>query len=332
MEIMNKNLTIAFDIEGTLLNNKGKLDPDVLPIFEKADFKNTNFIFLTGGNISLADYAIEQIRNAVPEFKSSRFWVALNGGSHVRGPSGISKIEAFNAVRLGRFISNARAYDNDCFLIYVTEKGNFIDIPASHFAKTAFWFYNKKDKSKGNAALNLQPIEGLKQGRSMQDIEAEIGPIQQLFVKSFNKNAKSKVYYALKKEAGNEYSVYKGRQIAIPARNKLAALQCILDTAHSIPSCTMPANIEDVIYFGDDENDVECLKKCKISVARGEQASDTVKKFAKFKLNNLAEFAENLYSGKYNDLLFNDSIKKDTAARVVDEETSKAPEEVIASK
>ena len=164
MEIMNKNLTIAFDIEGTLLNNKGKLDPDVLPIFEKADFKNTNFIFLTGGNISLADYAIEQIKNAVPEFKSSRFWVASNGGSHVRGPSGISKIETFNTVRLGRFISNARAYDNDCFLIYVTEKGNFIDIPASHFAKTAFWFYNKKDKSKGNAALNLQPIEGLKQG------------------------------------------------------------------------------------------------------------------------------------------------------------------------
>lgn len=328
--MMDKNLTLAFDVEGTLLDKKGKLDPDVLPIFEKADLSNTNFIFLTGGNIAVVDYAIEQIKNAVPEFKSSRFWVAANGGSQIRGPSGISKIKTFNVTRLGSFVINARANDNDCFVIYATENGNFIDIPNTKFANIAFWFYNKKDRSKGDAALNLQPIEGLRRGRYLKDIEAEIGPIQQLFVKSLNKDTQAKVYYALKKEARSEFSVYNGRQIAVPARNKFTALQSILDAAHSVPSCTMPTKAEDVIYFGDDENDVECLKKCCISVARGEQASNIAKITAKFKINNLAEFAENLYSGKYDDLLPDYSI--DTIASTVDTEDAVTPDVITLSK
>ena len=320
--MIDKKLTLAFDVDGTLLDKKGKLDPNVLPIFEKTTPSKTNFIFLTGGNVSLAESAINQIKSAVPTFNSTGFWIVANGGSQVRGPSGISQIETIVPTKVTNFISLARAYDKESFLIFTTEKGNFIMVPKSQFSKTAFWFYNKKDKAKGDAALNLQEIEYLSMGRDMKVVVSEIGEIQQVFIKSLKKDNKRKVFSILRQKVGQEYSVYNGSQIAIPARNKASALQYILDTAKSLPSNTMPEFVEDVVYFGDDANDVECLKKCKISVARGEQASNDAKEAAKFCINNLEDFATHLYNGDYNDLFETPKTKKETkSSKAETEET-----------
>ena len=72
-------LTMAFDIEGTLLDKKGILYPQVLDIFKKADFSKTNFILLTGGSYEIAKETVKQI-NAHLDGNDIYPWINIHGG------------------------------------------------------------------------------------------------------------------------------------------------------------------------------------------------------------------------------------------------------------
>ena len=65
---MQRNYTIACDVEGTLIDRNGNLDVRVLPLFEKADLDRTRFIFATGGSARVAQFALDEInKNSTKE-------------------------------------------------------------------------------------------------------------------------------------------------------------------------------------------------------------------------------------------------------------------------
>jgi len=302
MSKMQKKLTLAFDIEGTLLDKTGKLDKDVIDIFKKADKNLTTFILLTGGNEGVAQGALQQINEAIGG-KEIKAWIGANGGGLIVDPNGNKVLDVhFPASVVDDVIKTSYKIDKNAVLIYATEKGSFVEKPKSVANTILLHFFKKHDEKKGVAGIKLQDIDRLPKWGNASDLIVKLGFIQEIFVYASDES-KQKICEHLQNQYAGRYSVFDEKIISIPACTKWQALQQI---------CTMeknaPQNAEDVVYFGDGLN-VACLRHCKISVARGEQASDVVKQSAMYQLSNLSQFADELYGiSATNEILSNDDI------------------------
>lgn len=286
---MQKKLTMAFDVEGTLLDKTGKLDLDVIDIFKKADKRQTTFILLTGGSLSVAQDALRQINERIGG-APIKAWIGANGGGLIYSPDGQKvKNEYFSESDIDNALSYARALDKKCIAMYATEKGNFVDCPDSIANKVAMYFFKKHDAKKGSAGMKLQDID-ISSFKSIDDLTDEIGNINEMYFFTLSKDKKAEIHSKLSLAFNDECSIYCDKYISIPAMNKWFALKEIQKLDENLPQ-----DVRDIIYFGDGENDVACLKWCNLSVARGEQATITAKNSAKRQLNNLSAFADEIY-------------------------------------
>ena len=59
-----------------------------------------------------------------------------------------------------------------------------------------------------------------------------------------------------------------------------------------------PEDYRKVIYFGDSTNDIELLKECEISIARGKKGKKVAMN-AKYYYNDLDEFSNALFASMY---------------------------------
>ncbi len=306
--MQSKIYTLAFDVEGTLLDKKGNLDPDVVDIFNKAEKSKTNFVFLTGNNYRVAQCVLARI-NEISEGYRVESWVAANGGSTIYAPNGLLVREYSKTLpteKLQSIIDTARAIDPKCIFMYSNVEENYIEKQNKKdlYNYTMLEAFKRNDKKKGDISLDLKEIEGVKSGRKLDEILAEIGEINQFFISSLNKDKQAQIYNALNEKFEGEYSVYlDGKYIAIPAQNKLQALQKIVELDHFRSRPVLPTDYREIVYFGDGVNDVECLKNCNVSVARGKYADELAKKSSTFKITNLTNFADSLYNGAYDELI-----------------------------
>lgn len=286
---MQKKLTLAFDVEGTLLDKTGKLDLDVIDIFKKADKRQTTFILLTGGSLSVAQDALRQINEAIGGVPI-KAWIGANGGGLIYSPDGKNvKNEHFAESDIEDALLYARAVDKNCIAMYATEKGNFVDCPDSIANKVAMYFFKKHDAKKGSAGMKLQDID-IASFKNIDDLINEIGNINEMYFFTLSKDKKAEIHSKLAMLFGDNYSTYSEKYISAPAMNKWFALKEIQKL-----DANLPQDVRDIIYFGDGENDIACLKWCNLSVARGEQATTIAKNSAKRRLNNLSAFADEIY-------------------------------------
>lgn len=304
LSCVKEKLTLAFDIEGTLLDKKGILQPEVYEIFKKADLSNTNFVFLTGGSYSIAVETVKQINDIIDgEFMP---WIVSNGGSQIYAPSGnlIFDSSLDNDV-ITDAVKTAKEIDSGAVFMYATTDTNYVEVQQKTFNKIAMDLYKRKDAKKGCSAMNLVDVEGVATGRSLEDVLSEIGEVKELYAVSLSGSKREKLLSALENILAGRNSVYGGKYMAIPARNKLSALQYLVSSESS-----MPKDVTDVVYFGDGLNDVECLQACSVSIARGEQACKEAKEVAKFRVNDLSHFADALYAGEYKTLKSEEILTK----------------------
>ncbi len=313
-----EKMTLAFDIEGTLLDKEGKLYPQVLDIFRKADLSKTNFIFITGANYRIALNTVKQINdNLSMEIKP---WIVANCGAQIYDCDNHLLVnKSLEKETVKNIVDTAIKADNKSIFMYATKDENFIESQVNGFASKnenadknakdstlinkinvnniAVGVFKRHDEKKGACSMNLKEIQGVRSGRNIDDVLTEIGDVNQLYVISLNKNKRKSIIDNLQALLGQDGTVYPGKYIEIPASTKFKALQWIVENGKD-----MPKSVEDVVYFGEGLNDVECLQKCKVSVARGENAVEEAKKVAKFRLDDLSIFADNLYKGEYSKL------------------------------
>ena len=181
--------------------------------------------------------------------------------------------------------------------MYATVNGNYVEKQNGTFNNIAMTVFKRKDSKKGCSAMALKDIEGTISGREISEVLDELGAVKELYVVSLKRSKRSAMLPELAKALESEATVFGGKYMAIPASTKIEALDFIIKRGRS-----MPKSIEDVVYFGDGLNDVDCLKTCNISVARGEKACEEAKEVAKFSLDNLSSFADALYNGSYNNM------------------------------
>ena len=310
---MQKNYTIALDVDGTLIDKSGKLDPQVLGIFKNADLSKTKFILTTGGTIKSAKFALSEINRALSlEGKHKiKAYMCTNCGAEIFNPAGELVYET--ALTLGQsyaFINTVKSKDSSSVIVYVANDVYYIEdqsdlkkTDVARFIKNDFlmWMYKKKEgkATKGEAGLDFGQTKKLNYFEDVKTFVKENGKISSIMVAPTcsSKDKKQALYQSLQENAG-ELSVYSGFAIAIPASTKKRAIEFVLKSEKDNPAYVN--NIEQVVYLGDGTNDIEMLQTANISVARGEKAKDKAKAAAKFSLNSLDEFSEKLYSGSYD--------------------------------
>lgn len=310
---MQRNYTIALDIDGTLIDKNGKLDPRVLGIFKNADLSKTKFILTTGGTIKSARFALSQINKALNlnENNQIKAYMCTNCGAEIFNPDG--KLVYSTALSLAQsyaLINTVRLKDKGSVIVYVANDVYYIedqsDLKLSNqarFIKNDFlmWMYKKKEgkAKKGDAGLDFGQTKKLNYFKDIKTFVKENGKISSIMVAPTcsSKDKKQAIYQSLKENAG-DLSVYSGFAIAIPASTKKRAIEFVLKS--EIMNTEYVNNIKQVVYLGDGTNDIEMLQTANVSVARGEKAKEKAKAVAKFKLNSLEQFSKNLYSGRYD--------------------------------
>ncbi|MBR7091448.1 MAG: HAD hydrolase family protein [Clostridia bacterium] len=283
------------DIDGTLIDKKGKLDPDVYDLFTKADLDKTNFILMTGNSVDNAYDCIDQINAILPKGKKITPWISASCGSTIISPQKDQLNQAnISPDFITEITTKAEAIDPKVVFMFRNGKLNLIEKPTPLSKNGIMMFlYKYKEAKKGSAGIQFTYIN--KQDRAEY---IKNNDIQNVFVVSLDKEKKplvdaeiQKISAKFAKTSQLEYPVYPGFATQTPARSKENALQIILNNDQNL--CD---DIADVIYFGDGTNDVTCLASCKYSFARGADAKPAAIKAAKYHYNNLSAVADALYS------------------------------------
>jgi len=283
------------DIDETLINKKGELDPAVYDIFTKADLDRTQFILMTGNSADTANDCVAKINAILPEGKTIKPWISTSCGSIIINPNG----EVVKQSNLEKTFMKGVSYlaereDPKSIIMLRSGNKNYIDKQKSlSINGILMYLYKYKEAKKGTAGLQFTDID-----KSKRDYIINSQEVQNMFVVSLSKKHKAKIDKEIQRFASQyyapnhiQYPVYPGFATQTPAMSKENALQLILKF-----DPTLCDDITDVIYFGDGTNDVECLKQCKYSIARGENAKPAAIQAAKYHYTNLSTVAEALYS------------------------------------
>ena len=321
---MQRNYTIACDVEGTLIDRNGNLDVRVLPLFEKADLDRTRFIFATGGSARVARFALDEINKNLE--RPIKAYISANCGSQIYSPDGrliqnktIAPHDVLNIAK------SMRKVDSESLIFYVVGNKYYLENQDDVFienqiraTKNSFIIYKlkKEERQKGEAS-GVEFLSCPKQFRladiSQLQQEAQDG-INAIYIvpTCYTTTRKDQIAESVK-TAARDYPNYDGRMLSVFAASKEEALSEILNIEYNNPKYV--DDISQVVFLGDGINDLELLSMCNLSVARGERARERAKRTAKFRINDLEQFATNLYEkGKYDRIIYGEERELDIVA------------------
>jgi len=308
---MQKKLTIALDIDNTLINKRGKLVKNVYPLFQKADLDRTNFIFLTGNCFPCAQNCLKQINSILPSYKKITGYIATSCGSRIYAPEDEYIKEGIFCKGFLDFpmdkeyvqdiFFNTKDLDMNSVMVFRSGEKNFIENqPFLTVNNLMTHYYQLKEAKKGKSGLKIQDLKNEYSYIFEQDIHS-------IFINTLDKNLKPLLFQRLQNTASFyshteeqpdlEYKVYNGTAIQIPSRPKSFALSKILEL-HA--KNDMPKNIKDVIYFGNGNSDINLLFNCNYSFARGKNIRKEVLQVSKYNYINLDKVADALYGDEEN--------------------------------
>ena len=290
--------TLAFDIDGTLINRKGELLPEVFPIFQNKKIIDCNLIFATGNFKSTTQALWEKLIFNFPYMKSMKPYFASATGSIIYNPDGKILYEYYlDKEKLIKIIKEIYKIDPDCDLLFGTENMVYVPYPKTDKKVADFEAFIQHEKNKGELGIPL----------TMEHKTAEQiinGKEDVLCIFIFNCTKKEIVYPLLLKEFNKEeYGIYWDKFldiISMTAGTKWKALKTIVDCEKKHPILQdFTTNPKDIYYFGDDANDIECLKNCKFSVARGgERLKQEVIESGKYHADDLTEITKIIFEEK----------------------------------
>ena len=295
---MQRRLTLAFDIDGTLINGFGKLDKDVFSIFQKADKKRTTFIFMTGNDINIALDCVKKINAILPENEQIKPYIATSCGSRIYSPN----MEIIYDSKIDKeivedMVTNVRKEDEKVVFMYRNDEDNYIEKQPLSKNLAKMLCFKLLEKLKSTGGMKLVDI-------SKDDFQEYTDNIKNLFVVPSKKKYRPAVISSLEKITYHtSQQVYNGTYIQVPASTKKDALIKILEynAGLKIYDLNMPSpkDYRKVIYFGDGTNDAELLRECEVSFARGENAKEVAIESAKYHYKNLEQVADALFVSIY---------------------------------
>jgi len=289
--------TIAFDIDGTLLNKSGKLAPETFAIFENPELQNSNIIFDTGNTQTICNALWEEVIKNFPHMSKVKPYLATVNGSVIYTPSGkIIGNRPLDKQKLLEIINKIKEYDPEVSLLYPTENIFYIHLTDNEKLREAANQLINYEAKKGTLGKPLDTIEG-----TVKEVIHKLGDIYGLMVTT--PNNVEKIMELLKSTYKNEdFGIYYDplyNIIMLTTGTKWHALKNIIEYEKSTPELSdFATDASDIFYFGDGENDCECLQKCKFSVARGNNLPEKVVKSAKYYADDITEITKMIFESK----------------------------------
>ena len=281
--------TFAFDIDGTLLKKDGEIDSDVFPMLEHENFTKNNLIFATGNTKKVIDAFIEKAKEQFVNLKSIKAYCAAINGAVIYAPNGEIIYDAkMDKTQLISSVKQVCEEDQDAILLYTTSSSYIVSQSKDESKQKIIDYVIEHESKKGILGLTIRCVN-----KTDEEIIKSADGIYGLAVFSNNRH---KLYEKLVKiYSGTNYSIYEDdhyNTCLVGTGKKWQALLKIVESEKNNKNFAKSA--EDIIYFGDGHNDIECLENCKISYARGRNLDKRIVQSAKNSASDLTEVAKEL--------------------------------------
>jgi len=312
--------TLAFDVDGTIVDKKGNIDPGVMALFNKADLNDTSFIFLSGNTLSNIEQTVKHINAQLnnPTGQKITPYMVANCGAQVVSPQGkmlrhvtIPNNKARTIVMMSRYYDRGAIFIYSAGNTYYVENQDHIkEHSYPRFIKNAVLIrqYKKRELEKGDMGIDIKETKRLNTLQDFVDFTAQNGGINSIYVActSGDEVVHRSVANAMLTTAEG-LPMYDGiSKKCIPADSKMHALSYILNLEKDNDKYV--DDVSEVVYFGDGTNDIQLLRACNLSVARGKKLPKYIKKQATYALDDCTEFAKDLYDGVYDHTIKNDEM------------------------
>ncbi len=286
--------TLAFDIDGTLIDRKGELFPGVFPIFENKKITDCNLIFATGNFQSTTQALWDRLVFHFPHMKDMKPYFITATGAMIYGRDGQ---ELFK-----------HCLDKDKILKVTKQLCEIAPLSVLAFGKDDTMFHIPYPKTEELASSIEEFIEHEKSKKigipittgpkTAKQIIMEDGDILNAIV--LHSTQRERILDLLIEEFGNdECGIYQAKFldiITLTARTKWTALKTLVEHEKKQPASHFAKDAKDIYYFGDDVNDIECLQKCTFSVARGGDNLDAdAIAAAKYHADDLTEITKMIF-------------------------------------
>ncbi|MBQ8749754.1 MAG: HAD hydrolase family protein [Clostridia bacterium] len=282
---MKNSGKFVFDLDGTLIDNRGRLFDGVAEFFYYAiiTYKEPKFMICTGNSVEKARQTIVKINKELAKnyhYKSGiKFYISAFSGTVIYDENGnIIKNNTINNDRFLQIETTVKDITNNSYIFLCCKDGIYY-LPPKTFSKQNLQAQILKLAQKINPSCdyNIEPIKSEEYYKLVN-----LGKVHSLKVLSLDKQKKKEIFKTLN---GGFYglSVNDGFVIEVSAGSKLSAINSIFGY-----------DLCDVVYMGNDFNDIEPMQACGKSFAFGN--NEEVKKSATYALNQFAEVNEIIFN------------------------------------
>lgn len=256
-------------------------------------FVGNNLIFATGNFIKVANALESRLRELSPDLKELKTYKAVSNGSLIYSPKGeLIRVVPLDKAEAHKLCNWLFQIQPDCYLVLSTRETNLVVLEHTPEKLENFAEIKAYNDSKGEMGIDFELAPDDLE-TTLQKIDELLG-IYVLTVGDPYSLTEAVLGFMAEHKMKNNFMI-NNSLMQFTASSKWEALQFITEFErkhqHSANFARAP---EDIIFFGDDTNDLECLKKCKLSFGRGKKLSEEVIKASKFQVDDLTEVAEKL--------------------------------------
>ena len=278
---------LAFDIDGTLVDIKTNVQPGVKNLFLDKRVNNTQILFITGNTITTIKRVRKNLLKLNPNLNCIHSYSASLGGAIVYNENDKIVREKFLCrKKLRQILDIVVENDPESFFLYMHKDiQTFNHIVSKEINDFIISNYDK---------VNLDSSEFRFNHEDYQQILPKLPRIYSVNIFGKNNAQTYEKILPLAKEFG--YFIYYAKSfnlIQISACSKLSALRFIAKKLKE--ENKFSGKVASMVYFGDGGNDMECLKTCHFSVARGKNLNENVVNSAKVYAEDVTPYLDKIF-------------------------------------
>lgn len=279
---------LAFDVDGTLADEDSNIQQGVQSVFKDERIKNCAVIFVTGNTLT----TIKRLRKKLLAISNhnlpiNSYSATLGGALICDSQNNIVFEKRICKRRLRKILDACVSVDpQSFFLVLQKDKQVFLNITSQAIKEIVL---------KKLEHINLDKSEIDFNDQNYQQALPKMGRVYEVNIMC--PNDVKRVFETVKPladEAGYFcYCEENLNMVSISSNTKLKALKHIVRCMRSSGEYTK--QLKDVVYFGDGMNDLECMRACELSIARGTNLDPQIVKASKFYAEDVTPFLDEIF-------------------------------------
>lgn len=280
------NKILAFDVDITLADNHSNIQPGVQSVFLDKRIHNCAVIFATGNTLSTIQRMRKNLNNLAQQNLPTRSYSAILGGSLIYDKN--------DQLIYEKHIKKQTLVDIMNASIQIDPKSFFLTM---HQTREVF-LHITTDKILQAVKAKLDHINMDKNEMEFDDQDytsaiKNLEPVHELLI--FSLKDLRKIFDAIEPivSSAGYYCYFNQSHISISAGSKLKALKYIVKHMRAHNGYTK--KLKDVVYFGNGQNDLDCLRACNTSIARGKDLEPEVIASSKIYADDVTPYLDEIF-------------------------------------